>query len=127
MNATHQTIESVRYRTSSINPNIKNQMKRSLEALPAVSLKNSNKKTEIVDREDKSILNQTNSLTSTVVYSNINRMINSTFSTSEPLNVSTTMTTIGTSRLPNINDNDEDDDVRILQKIIQLMKIANQL
>ena len=111
MNATHQAIEYVRYETSSINPNIKNQMKRSVMAIPRVSFENLNQKTEIVDQKEKSILNQTSSPRSNVTYPNVSRMISSTFSTTESLNVSIITTTIQTSQLPNINNNDEDNDV----------------
>jgi len=100
MNATHQSIERIGYKTSTINTNTKLHMKRQVGALSTVSLKN---------------LNKTNSIIKTVLNSTINRMTNTTFSTSrkqKPTTTTTKKTTIKTTQRSNINNNDnEDDDV----------------
>ncbi len=108
MNATHQSIERVGYTTSStINTNIKHQMKRQVTTLPTVSSNNLNKTKEIIDQGKI----KTNPVMQTVLNTTINRIINTTLSTSRRRKTTTIATTIKTTQRSNINKNDEDDDV----------------
>jgi len=107
MNATHQSIERVGYTTSTINSNIKNQIKRQVTTFPTVLVKNVNKTKEIVDQEKSLILNKTNSVVKTVGNATINRIVDTTVSTSRRRKTTTT-----TTQRSKIN-NDEDDDIEI--------------
>jgi hypothetical protein len=101
MNATHQSIERVGYTTSTINSNTKRQV----TTFPTVLVKNVNKTKEIVDQEKSLILNKTNSVVKAVGNATINRIIDTTVSTSRRRKTTTTQRS-------KIN-NDEDDDIEI--------------
>lgn len=118
MNATHQLIERVGYKSSTINPNIKNQMKRSVITLPTVTLRTLNKITETIDQERTITGNQTKTPRKTATSSTNNQLINTTFSVPRRLKMTRTTTTSTTTKKtiqpskPNLNDDDyEDDDI----------------
>jgi hypothetical protein len=110
MNSTHQSIERVGYTTSSIKPNIRTPTKRQIVIFPTVSLKNLTKTKEIINQGKTLVLNKTNPLLKNVVNSTINRIMNTTLTTSRRRKLITTTTTPRSK----INYDDyEDDDVDI--------------
>lgn len=114
-NATHQSIERVGYTTSTMNTNLKHQIKRQVITLPTPTLiKNLNNKTKVLIEQGKDLLlNKTNPLLKTVVNSSLNRILNTT-SSSTTRKRRTTTTTIKTTIKTTLSSNDdeeEDDDV----------------
>ncbi|CAF0762968.1 unnamed protein product [Rotaria sordida] len=116
MNSTHQSIERVGYKATTINSNIKTHMKRSVitmsTTMTTILLTNLKQKTDIIEQRKNLTLNKTNTLKKNLLNSTINRIINATFSTSKQLKT----TTIKTTQLTKINSNkddyyDEDDDI----------------
>ncbi|CAF5109800.1 unnamed protein product, partial [Rotaria magnacalcarata] len=104
-NATHQSIERVGHRASTVNPNIKIHTKRSVVTLPMVSSKNSKLTTDIIDQGKTYISNQTNLLKQNFSTSTITRRI----ATTRRIKAIKT-TTIKTTRLSNKNNGDDEDE-----------------
>ncbi|CAF2326711.1 unnamed protein product [Rotaria sp. Silwood2] len=111
MNSTHQTIERVNYKTTTINPNIRTPMKRSLITMSTtISLKDLKQTTNIIEQRKNITLNKTNTLEKNLLNATMNRIINITLSTSKRIKTTTFKTTQLIKIANNSNNNDDDDD-----------------
>ncbi|CAF0739370.1 unnamed protein product [Rotaria sp. Silwood1] len=116
MNSTHQSIERVGYKATTINPNVKTYMRRSVMPMSTtISLKTLKHTTEIIEQRKNVTLNKTNTLKKNLLNSTMNRTVSTIISTSKQLKTTTIKTNQLTKITTTTNNNDdyedEDDDI----------------
>lgn len=110
MNATHQSIERVGYKTTTLSSTIKTHTKRSPAAFPLVSTKTTKQTLDTIDQGKKLISNQTDSLKKDILNSTVTRLTTSSSTTVKRVKTNRTTTTTTTTRPSKINSGVNDDD-----------------